>query len=304
MAEPLISIGITAYREGPWLQECWDSVLAQSDPRWEAILVLDGGADRCTRRIVEQIEHPRLRKIICRENLGPYPARTLAIEAARTGWYAHLDADDRLPPRAVELILAAAAASPEADFVFGDCLYFGFGPEQVNPIRTFDSEGLVLCPVVNGQSPIRIDLFRQLGGFAPQLLRGGADWDFWIGVSELGATGARAGGAIYERRRHPNSVGMGWRLRRADVAQTLIERHPAYFASEKRQRQCLALAYEQMARDYRALGRRREAAMCAQQAMQYGSTAEMLQPVVEEAQMRWWRYGLRRLGRSLSRAVR
>jgi hypothetical protein len=40
MPEPLITIGITCYKEGDWLRECWESVLAQTDDRWEAVLVI------------------------------------------------------------------------------------------------------------------------------------------------------------------------------------------------------------------------------------------------------------------------
>ncbi len=303
MPEPLITIGITAYREGRWLRECWESVAAQTDPRWEAILVVDGGADRRTIQIAERLRHPRLRKVFCHRNRGPYAARAQAIEAARTGWYAHLDADDRLPPHAVELILQAIEANPDAQFVFGHCLYFGQGPRQLNRVRVFDVEGLVYSPVVNGTSPIRIDLFRQVGGFAPELLRGGADWDFWIGVAELGIKGVGIDATLYERRRHRDGVGGGWRLRRANVAEALIARHPRYFADEGRRRRCLGLSYEQMARDYRALWRRAEAASCALKANRYGIRTPVMAAILEEAEMSRLRYGLRRIASVLASAL-
>jgi len=37
---PLITIGITCCREGDLLRECWDSVLAQTDDRWVAVVDL------------------------------------------------------------------------------------------------------------------------------------------------------------------------------------------------------------------------------------------------------------------------
>lgn len=300
MLEPLITIGITAYRERRWLRECWESVAAQTDPRWEAILVVDGGADHRTRRIAERLRHPRLRKVFCHQNRGPYAARALAIEAARTEWYAHLDADDRLLPQAVELILQTIEANPDAQFVFGHCLHFGQGPSRLNRVRTFDAEGLVYSPVVNGTSPIRVDLFKQVGGFAPELMHGGADWDFWIGVAELGVKGVGIDATLYERRRHRHSVGGGWRLRRADVAKALIARHPQYFADEGRRCRCLGLSYEQMARDYRVLWRRAEAASCALKASHYGIQTPVMAAILEEAGMPRLRYGLRRMASALA----
>ena len=46
-----ITIGITAYNEGEYLLEAWNSVLKQTDHSWKAIMVLDGGADVRTQRI-------------------------------------------------------------------------------------------------------------------------------------------------------------------------------------------------------------------------------------------------------------
>jgi len=50
-----ITIGITAYKEGEYLLEAWNSVLSQTDNSWEAIMVLDGGADVKTQRIFNNI---------------------------------------------------------------------------------------------------------------------------------------------------------------------------------------------------------------------------------------------------------
>jgi glycosyltransferase involved in cell wall biosynthesis len=298
---PLITIGITAYRESAWLEECWQSVVAQTDPRWEAVLVLDGGGDEETRRIFERIEHSQLRKIAYQKNVGPYEARRIAIEAAQTGWYAHLDADDRLPPLAVEIILDAIETNPEIGYVFGGCLYFGGGQCRLNQIGSIDIEQLTEGPIINGQSPIQVALFHRVGGFAPELASGGADWDFWAGVFESGAKGIRAGGTIYERRIHGDSVGTRRELGRVEVAETIIRRHPDFFAPEERRRRCLGKAHEQVALAYRSRGKRREAGPHARKAMEYGFESMRLEEIVRESEMTWWRYRLRCLGGLISK---
>jgi glycosyltransferase involved in cell wall biosynthesis len=298
-SSPLITIGITAYREGVWLEECWQSVLGQIDPRWEAVLVLDGGADGETRRIFEQIDHPKLTKIACKENVGPYPARRMAVEAAQTGWYVHLDADDRLPPLAAEIILSAIEASPEADFVFGECLYFGGGQCKLNQIGGIEIEALAFGPIIPGVSPIRVDLFHRVGGFAPELTTGGADWDFWAGVFESGAKGIRAGGTIYERRVHGNSVGSRRELGQVAVAETIIRRHPDFFSTEERRHRCLGKAHERVALAYRAQRRRKEAGHHARKAIDYGFESARLAEIVHESEMPWYRYWLRQVAAKL-----
>ena len=43
-----ITIGITAYKEGVLLEEAWKSVVDQTNSQWQAVMVLDGGADKKT----------------------------------------------------------------------------------------------------------------------------------------------------------------------------------------------------------------------------------------------------------------
>src|SRR6185295_19525388 len=59
------------------------------------------------------------------ENVGPYPVRNKAFELTETPYHLYLDGDDLLMPDAVENVLRAFAARPEADFVYGDYEYFG-----------------------------------------------------------------------------------------------------------------------------------------------------------------------------------
>ena len=141
--DKLISIGITCFREGEWLKECWQSVLAQTDSRWEAIMILDGGADEATRKIFEGISHPNLRKFDLQKNSGPYLCRTLAILNSKTEWYAHLDGDDLLPTEAVALIIEAIKGSPHAEFVFGNALYFDGDTEKLRYFDEFNVDNLV-----------------------------------------------------------------------------------------------------------------------------------------------------------------
>jgi len=70
----LITVGITCFSEGDWVLECWHSVLAQTDNRWVAVLVMDGGASARTREVFEQLNHPKLRKF--KESVVPFRAFT------------------------------------------------------------------------------------------------------------------------------------------------------------------------------------------------------------------------------------
>ena len=56
-----ITIGITAYKEGVLLEEAWKSVVDQTNSQWEAVMVLDGGADKKTKQVFNGISHPFLK---------------------------------------------------------------------------------------------------------------------------------------------------------------------------------------------------------------------------------------------------
>ena len=117
--DKLITIGITAFNEKDFLLDAWNSVVNQTDNRWEAIMILDGGAERKTQRIFDSISHSSLKKIKVKENKGPYHCRTLAINNAETDWYCHLDADDRFPLNAGNNVLATIDKYPEAKYIIG-----------------------------------------------------------------------------------------------------------------------------------------------------------------------------------------
>ena len=295
-----ITIGITAYNEGQYLQEAWDSVINQTTNNWEAIMILDGGSDIKTEKVFDDISHPSLRKIKLGENNGPYHCRTLAINNANTEWYCHLDADDRLPPPAIKVLNITIDREPNLDFIRGQSLYFNSDMYNIRENREFDLEKLVYTLPITGTSPIKIKLFNSVGGYNRDLYDGGADWDFWIGVVELEAKGKYLNKIIYERRIRENSVGANWVQRRHEVADILIKSHPKFFYNTYKKILCLSKSYEFAAREFKKIGKRKQAAKLANYAIRYDNRQKNMLNIVEEGEMPLWRYLLRRLGRHIN----
>jgi glycosyltransferase involved in cell wall biosynthesis len=274
-------------------------VLAQIDKRWDAVIILDGGADRITRAIFEGIEHPRLKKFALKKNAGPYLCRTLAILNASTDWYAHLDGDDMLPEGAVGLILETIEKNPQAKIVFGDSLNFGIGEEEIQRFDSFNPESLVYGMYIQGIAPLKKEIFFSIGGYAPDLLYGGADWDFWISVAERKIKICKANGITYLRRRRQGSVSGNRRFGVDQVARIITNRHPDFFSKGNRKDQCLGKAYATLARNYRAVGRRKLAAENAEKSVRLGYNLASYQEFVKESVMDPIRYFMRRVGRKI-----
>ena len=295
-----ITIGITAYNEGQYLQEAWDSVINQTTNNWEAIMILDGGSDIKTEKVFDDISHPSLRKIKLGENNGPYHCRTLAINNTNTEWYCHLDADDRLPPSAIKVLNITIDREPNLDFIRGQSLYFNSDMYNIRENREFDLEKLVYTLPITGTSPIKIKLFNSVGGYNRDLYDGGADWDFWIGVVELEAKGKYLNEIIYERRVRKNSIGVNWVQQRHEVAHILIKSHPKFFYNTYKKILCLSKSYEFAAREFKKIGKRKQAAKLANYAIRYDNRQKNMLNIIEEGEMPLWRYLLRRLGRHIN----
>lgn len=248
-AAALVTIGITCFREGDWLLECWESVLAQTDPRWTAVMVLDGGGDAHTRAVFEAIEHPKLCKHAMPENVGPYPVRNKAFELTETPYHFYLDGDDRLPPWAIRDVLSTFAAHPEAGFVYGDYELFGARSEikHWRPDPTWDD--FVPAQPIPGPCAYKKEVWEVLGGYPEELARGNGDYDLLIGAVERGYAGRHTGGVLYRHRvGHERRVSGSYERGYFATHELMVRRHPRFFADERRRRGFLAVGYRRSIR--------------------------------------------------------
>ena len=98
MVEELVSIIICVYNGEKYIESCLKSVLAQTYPNIEAIVVDDGSTDR-TSSIVKNF--PGI-KYIYQENKGVAEARNTGLKYCNGDYIAWLDADDLYLPEKVE----------------------------------------------------------------------------------------------------------------------------------------------------------------------------------------------------------
>jgi len=102
--EKFISIVIPTYNRQDRLKEAIDSVLAQTYPHFELIVVDDGSEDN-TSELVANYNADIV--YIGQENKGPAAARNRGIQAARYNIVAFLDSDDRFAADKLQVQIAA-----------------------------------------------------------------------------------------------------------------------------------------------------------------------------------------------------
>jgi glycosyltransferase involved in cell wall biosynthesis len=127
-----IAVIIPCYNSAAWVGDTVESVLRQTVPPAEVIVVNDGSTDD-SRAVLRRYE-PRIR-VLDQSNRGLGGARNSGARAATSPWLAFLDADDIYEPDFVENVRALRATYTDAQMLFTDHIEFGEG--DVSPVSLF-----------------------------------------------------------------------------------------------------------------------------------------------------------------------
>lgn len=182
---PQIAVVTVAYNMERYIGATIASVLGQTLPDFEMVVVDDGSRD-ATARIVAAIDDPRVR-LISTSNEGAAAARNRGLAACRAPLVIFLDADDLLLPDALEQMAKTMAANPSHVACFGHHIKIdehGAALGSTTPFRPLPATDtlrhlLRKNIVVNGGALcIRAEAARRVGGYAPSL-RFGEDLEFW-----------------------------------------------------------------------------------------------------------------------------
>lgn len=104
---PEISIIVPVYNVEKYLIPCIDSILAQSFPDFELILVDDGSTDSCPDICDEYAMLDNRITVFHQKNQGQSVARNVGITKARGKWICFIDSDDIAHPQMLELLQRA-----------------------------------------------------------------------------------------------------------------------------------------------------------------------------------------------------
>jgi len=176
-----VSVVIPCFRQAHFLGEAIESVLAQTHPRIELIVVDDGSPDD-----VEAVagRYPGVR-YLRQANGGLAAARNAGLAEASGEFVLFLDADDRLLPEAVETGLCELRGAPEAEMAAGTWKLIGEEGEPVPaaapevPAEAYPAL-LESCFISTPAAVLyRRRLFERIGGFDPSV-SASADYDVYL----------------------------------------------------------------------------------------------------------------------------
>lgn len=168
--EPSISAVVATYQAEDFIAEALDSILSQTRPPDEVVVVDDGSTDGTASILTGYGDRIR---VVHQENRGYPMAMNRAIQEARGDFVAPCGADDVWEPRKLEWQVEALVAHPEVGVFFGHAVFFGYVVgDHVRPTGTGLLDGQALLedllrvnPINMPSAVIRRDLLGRLGWF-------------------------------------------------------------------------------------------------------------------------------------------
>lgn len=184
---PLVSIIIPTYNRWALLQQTLSSVLTQTYPALEIIVVDDGSTDETMTRLTE---HAGRVTVIQQSNQGVAAARNQGIRRAKGIYLTFLDDDDLIEPTKIARQAELLQSQPDVSLVH--CGYYlsdkdGRLRDKVWLWPQTDLLRQLACHnfIWSGAPLIRRECLTTVGFFDEQLTNG-QDWDLWLRLALAG----------------------------------------------------------------------------------------------------------------------
>ncbi|HWQ25672.1 MAG TPA: glycosyltransferase family A protein [Chlorobaculum sp.] len=172
---PEISVILTTFNRAALLEQAIESVVIQTIPDWELIVVDDGSADD-TFAVVDRFlqRHENIRYMKHRNRKAPL-SRNSGIQAAFGRYITFLDSDDFYLPEHLESRHRLLESRPEVDLLSGGFTLEGdpWVRDRDNPEKLVHLSECILCGTLFG----RRELFLDLEGF--RAIDYAEDADLW-----------------------------------------------------------------------------------------------------------------------------
>jgi glycosyltransferase involved in cell wall biosynthesis len=186
---PLVSVVIPTYNRAQYIAETIESVLAQTYPNLEIIVIDDGSTDN-TEEVVSKFI-PKI-QYIKQKNSERGASRNHGLRLAKGEYISFLDSDDLWLPDKINEELNFFLKNLSVGVVYSDAIQIA---AEGNPLKflkrkTFSgkvTEKLLENNFVSmGAHLIRTDAIRKIDGFREEReLSGSEDWEMWIRLSTI-----------------------------------------------------------------------------------------------------------------------
>lgn len=225
---PAVSVLMAVYNGRKYLAEAIDSILAQTFPDFEFIIIDDGSSDGSAELVGEYArKDPRVRLIV-QPNMGLTRSLNKGIGLARGRYLARMDGDDIALPTRFEKQVAFLDAHPDHVMIGSQVLLIDpEGDPLCNKAQTqYGHEAIESAlldkgwPMVHPAVMIRTQTLREMGGY-DERYRTNQDHDLFLRLCERGKV-ENLPDVLVKYRQHFSSVVFTTALQQSDVLRAIL----------------------------------------------------------------------------------
>ncbi len=177
--KPLISVITPYYNAGKYFEQTFNSIMNQTFPYYEWIIINDGSTDEADIKILEGFAQRDSRiKVLNKENGGAAGARNFGIQASDTNIIVFLDADDLIDERYIEYTYFVLQQNHEVSWVYTDSI--GFAEQEYLWQREFSSEAMKKENLLPYMAAIRKSVFLEGKLYDDESKNMWEDYQFWL----------------------------------------------------------------------------------------------------------------------------
>ncbi len=209
--QPLISVLMPAYNAAPFLSKAIGSILNQTYPNWELLILDDGSTDE-TASIITGLTDVRIRKFKNEENQGYLKSCNILFTEVKGDLVTFLDADDTCISTRFQICVDEMASNREVGFITTNfCKSTVDGTIESNHVGKVDYEKyatdakyypLVCCATIF----LRFELLQKVGGYHPFFDRIGGEDYHWLFQLARNSVGKHISVVTYNYTSHPNQT--------------------------------------------------------------------------------------------------
>lgn len=184
---PIVSIITPFWNNGNYLEETAISILNQTFPYFEWIIVDDGSTDKKGLKVLDKISKMDDRIFVFhKENEGPGKARDFGVSKSnsKSEYILFIDSDDMMDKTFIETAYFSMKTYDDASWCYGDAV--NFGDQEFMWQKQFDSNRMTYENLLTMHSLIKKKDFLEVGGFQLEGKSLYEDWNLWLKLLALG----------------------------------------------------------------------------------------------------------------------
>ncbi len=224
----LVSIIVPCFNQAIYLPETLDSVLAQTYPDWECIIVNDGSLDNTEIVALGYCQKDSRFKYVVQPNQGLASSRNNGIKVSHGTYILPLDADDIIKPTYVGKCVSVLDNDELCKLVYSKAEKFGV-ENGLWDLPKYKYEDFIWENCIFASSMYRRKDYDKTIGYNPNMKYGLEDWDFWLSLLSKEDKVVQIPECLFRYRTHKLSMRVALKNNISQMFVQIYQNHPGRY---------------------------------------------------------------------------